>query len=175
MNLWTDIESGSNVPEEITVVVEIPTGSRNKYEYDKEKEALALDRVLFSPFHYPAEYGFMPKSLWEDGDPFDVMVIMDQPTFPGCIIEARPIGIMRMIDQGDSDDKLLAVPVEDPRFADITDISQLPEHYLKEIEHFFSQYKALENKTVEVKGWEDNQAAKEAVLHAIELYKEKYE
>ena len=94
MNLWKDIEAGSNVPDEITVVVEIPKGSRNKYEYDKEKEALALDRVLFSPFHYPAEYGFMPKSLWDDGDPFDVLVIMDQPTFPGCIIEARPIGIM---------------------------------------------------------------------------------
>ena len=91
----------------------------------------------------------MPKTLWEDGDPFDVLVIMDQPTFPGCIIEARPIGIMRMIDQGDSDDKLLAVPVEDPRFADITDISQLPEHYLKEIEHFFSQYKALQNKNID--------------------------
>lgn len=117
----------------------------------------------------------MPKSLWDDGDPFDVLVIMDQPTFPGCIIEARPIGIMRMIDQGDSDDKLLAVPLEDPRFKDVEDISQLPEHYLKEIEHFFSQYKALENKTVEVNGWEDNKAAKDAVKHAIELYKEKYE
>ncbi|MBE6493669.1 MAG: inorganic diphosphatase [Methanosphaera stadtmanae] len=175
MNLWKDIESGDNVPDEITAVIEIPKGSRNKYEYDKEREALALDRVLFSPFHYPAEYGFIPKSLWDDGDPFDVIVIMDQPTFPGCIIEARPIGIMRMIDQGDSDDKLLAVPLEDPRFADITDISQLPEHYLKEIEHFFSQYKALENKVVEVKGWEDSKAAKEAVLRSLELYKEKYE
>ena len=175
MNLWKDIESGDNVPDEITAVIEIPKGSRNKYEYDKERESLTLDRVLFSPFHYPAEYGFIPKSLWDDGDPFDVMVIMDQPTFPGCIIEARPIGIMRMIDQGDSDDKLLAVPLEDPRFADITDISQLPEHYLKEIEHFFSQYKALENKVVEIKGWDDNKAAKEAVLRSLELYKEKYE
>ena len=175
MNLWKDIKSGNNVPDEITAVIEIPKGSRNKYEYDKERESLTLDRVLFSPFHYPAEYGFIPKSLWDDGDPFDVMVIMDQPTFPGCIIEARPIGIMRMIDQGDSDDKLLAVPLEDPRFADITDISQLPEHYLKEIEHFFSQYKALENKVVEIKGWDDNKVAKEAVLRSLELYKEKYE
>ena len=175
MNLWKDIKSGNNVPDEITAVIEIPKGSRNKYEYDKERESLTLDRVLFSPFHYPAEYGFIPKSLWDDGDPFDVIVIMDQPTFPGCIIEARPIGIMRMIDQGDSDDKLLAVPLEDPRFADITDISQLPEHYLKEIEHFFSQYKALENKVVEIKGWDDNKVAKEAVLRSLELYKEKYE
>ena len=175
MNLWKEIESGTSIPDKITVVVEIPQGSRNKYEYDKDKQAFALDRVLFSPFHYPAEYGFMPQTLWEDGDPFDVLVMMDQPTFPGCIIEARPIGIMRMIDQGDSDDKLLAVPVEDPRFEDITDISQLPQHYLKEIEHFFSQYKALENKTVEVKGWDDDTKAKEAVLHAIELYKQEYQ
>lgn len=175
MNLWTEIEPGKDVPEVVTVVVEIPKGSRNKYEYDKEKEALALDRVLFSPFHYPAEYGFIPQTLWEDGDPFDALVIMDQPTFPGCIIEAKPIGIMRMIDQGDSDDKLLTVPTEDPRFKDINDISQLPEHYLKEIIHFFTEYKTLEGKEVQVTGWEDNKAAKEAVIHAIELYKEKYE
>ncbi len=175
MNLWKDIEAGSDIPEEITVIVEIPKGSRNKYEYDKDKEAFALDRVLFSPFHYPAEYGFMPKTLWDDGDPFDVLVMMEQPTFPGCIIDARPIGIMRMIDQGDSDDKLLAVPIEDPRFKDITDISQLPEHYLKEIAHFFEQYKKLENKSVKINGWDDNKAAKEAVKHALELYKENYE
>ncbi len=175
MNLWKDIEAGSDIPEEITVIVEIPKGSRNKYEYDKDKEAFALDRVLFSPFHYPAEYGFMPKTLWDDGDPFDVLVMMEQPTFPGCIIDARPIGIMRMIDQGDSDDKLLAVPIEDPRFKDITDISQLPEHYLKEIAHFFEQYKKLENKSVKINGWDDNKAAKEAIKHALELYKENYE
>ncbi len=175
MNLWKDIEAGSDVPNKITVIVEIPKGSRNKYEYDKEREAFALDRVLYSPFHYPAEYGFIPKSLWDDGDPFDVLVIMDQPTYPGCVIEARPIGIMRMIDQGESDDKVLSVPIDDPRFNDITDISQLPESYLSEIKHFFSQYKTLENKKVEIKGWDGNQEAKEAINHALELYSEKYE
>ncbi|MDO5852031.1 MAG: inorganic diphosphatase [Methanobacteriaceae archaeon] len=170
MNLWKDIEAGSDVPEKITVVVEIPKGSRNKYEYDKEKEAFALDRVLYSPVHYPAEYGFIPKTLWDDGDPFDAIVIMDQPTFPGCIIETRPIGIMRMIDQDDSDDKLLTVPVDDPRFNDITDIDQLPTQYLDEIKEFFSTYKNLENKTTKITGWDNKEEAKKAIQHALDLY-----
>ncbi|WP_304124903.1 inorganic diphosphatase [Methanosphaera cuniculi] len=172
MNLWKDLKSGKNVPDTVTVVVEIPKGSRNKYEYEKDTESFKLDRVLYSPFHYPAEYGFIPQTLWDDGDPLDVLVIMDQPTFPGCLIDVRPVGVMRMIDDNESDDKILAVPLDDPRFNDITDIDELPDYYLKEIIHFFSEYKTLENKTVEITGWEDSENAKDAILHAIKLFKE---
>lgn len=170
MNLWKDIPTGPSAPEVIYAVVEIPKGSRNKYEYDKDKEAFALDRVLYSPFHYPAEYGIIPQSLWDDGDPMDILVIMDEPTFPGCVIECRPIGVMRMIDSGDSDDKILAVPVNDVRYQDVKDISDVPQSLLNEITHFFEDYKKLEGKTTEVKGWENAQAAFESIEHSIELY-----
>lgn len=172
MNLWKDLKSGKNVPDIITVVVEIPKGSRNKYEYKKDTESFKLDRVLYSPFHYPAEYGFIPQTLWDDGDPLDVLIIMDQPTFPGCLIDVRPVGVMRMVDDNESDDKILAVPLDDPRFNDITDIDDLPDYYLKEIIHFFSEYKTLEDKTVEITGWENSENAKDAILHAIKLFKE---
>ena len=155
MNLWSEIESGSDIPDVVTAVIEVPKGSRNKYEYDKEREAFMLDRVLYSPVVYPADYGFIPKSTYDDGDPMDILVLMEQPTFPGCLIEARPIGIMGMIDGGDKDYKILAVPEDDPRFSDVQDISDVPSHLLKEIEHFFSVYKNLEGKVVETKGWDD--------------------
>jgi inorganic pyrophosphatase len=170
MNLWKDIPTGPSAPEVVNAVVEIPKGSRNKYEYDKDKEAFALDRVLYSPFHYPAEYGIIPQSLWDDGDPMDILVIMDQPTFPGCIIESRPIGIMRMIDSGDSDDKVISVPVNDPRFEEVKDIGDLPEQFLNEIAHFFQDYKKLEGKTTEVLGWENAEKAFESIKHSMELY-----
>jgi len=115
VNLWSEIESGSDIPDVVTAVIEVPKGSRNKYEYDKEREAFMLDRVLYSPVVYPADYGFIPKSTYDDGDPMDILVLMEQPTFPGCLIEARPIGIMGMIDGGDKDYKILAVPEDDPR------------------------------------------------------------
>ena len=171
MNLWKDLEPGPSVPEVIYAVIEIPKGSRNKYEYDKDMEAFALDRVLYSPFHYPAEYGIIPKTLYDDGDPMDVMVLMDQPTFPGCVIETRPIGIMRMIDGDDKDDKILGVPVNDPRYKDINDINDIPSHLLDEIAHFFKEYKTLEGKVTEVLGWENAEKAFEAIKHSIELYK----
>lgn len=174
MNLWSEIEPGSDVPDVVTAVIEVPKGSRNKYEYDKEIEAFALDRVLYSPVVYPADYGFIPKSTYFDGDPMDILVIMEQPTFPGCVIQARPIGIMGMIDGGDKDYKILAVPEDDPRFKDVKDISDIPEHLLKEIEHFFSVYKNLEEKEVETLGWEDAEAAKAELLVSLEMYKEKY-
>ena len=172
MNLWKDLAPGPSVPEVIYAVIEIPKGSRNKYEYDKDMEAFALDRVLYSPFVYPAEYGIIPQTLYDDGDPMDVMVLMEQPTFPGCVIETRPIGIMRMIDGGDNDDKILGVPVNDPRFKDINDISDVPKHLLDEIAHFFKEYKHLEGKTTEILGWENADKAFEAIKHSIELYKE---
>lgn len=175
MNLWSEIESGSDIPDVVTAVIEVPKGSRNKYEYDKEREAFMLDRVLYSPVVYPADYGFIPKSIYDDGDPMDILVLMEQPTFPGCLIEARPIGIMGMIDGGDKDYKILAVPEDDPRFSDVQDISDVPSHLLKEIEHFFSVYKNLEGKVVETKGWEGKESAKKELLRSLEMYKEKYE
>ncbi|MBM4240171.1 MAG: inorganic diphosphatase [Euryarchaeota archaeon] len=171
MNLWKDIQPGPSVPNVVYAVIEIPKGSRNKYEYDKDMESFALDRVLYSPFHYPAEYGIIPQTLYDDGDPMDIIVLMEQPTFPGCIIETRPIGMMRMIDSGDHDDKILGVPVEDPRFKDIKDISDVPSHLLEEIAHFFKEYKRLEGKETEVLGWENVEKALEAIEHSIELYK----
>lgn len=171
MNLWKDITPGPSVPEVVYAVIEIPKGSRNKYEYDKDLESFALDRVLYSPFVYPADYGLIPQTIYDDGDPMDIMVLMEQPTFPGCIIEARPIGVMRMIDGGDNDDKILGVPVNDPRFKDVKDIDDVPSHLLEEIAHFFLEYKHLEGKTTEVLGWDNAQKAFEAIEHSIKLYK----
>ncbi|AXV38563.1 MAG: inorganic pyrophosphatase [Methanobacterium sp. BRmetb2] len=170
MNLWKDLKPGPSIPEVVYAVIEIPKGSRNKYEYDKDMEAFALDRVLYSPFYYPAEYGIIPQTLYDDGDPMDIMVLMEQPTFPGCVIESRPIGMMKMIDGGDKDDKILAVPVEDPRFVDVNDITDLPKHLLKEIAHFFKEYKTLEGKETEVLGWVNQKEAFEAIKHSIDLY-----
>ncbi len=172
MNLWKEIPSGPSAPEVVYAVVEIPKGSRNKYEYDKDKEAFALDRVLYSPFHYPAEYGIIPQSLWDDGDPMDILVLMDEATFPGCVIETRPIGVMRMIDGGDSDDKVLGVPINDPRYEEIKDIADVAPALLKEIEHFFQDYKKLEGKTTEVLGWYNASEAIKAIEHSMKLYKE---
>jgi len=174
MNLWKDIEPGSNVPDIVNAVIEVPKGSRNKYEYDKDKESFVLDRVLYSPVMYPADYGFIPKSTYYDGDPMDILVLMEHATFPGCIIESRPIGIMGMIDGGDKDYKILAVPVNDPRFEDINDINDIPKHLLKEIEHFFSVYKNLEGKKVEVLGWKNAKAAKDELIVSLEMYNEKF-
>jgi inorganic pyrophosphatase len=171
MNLWKDLVPGPSVPEVVYAVIEIPKGSRNKYEYDKDMEAFALDRVLYSPFHYPAEYGIIPQTLYDDGDPMDIIVLMEQPTFPGCVIETRPIGIMRMIDGDDNDDKILGVPINDPRFKDVNDIDDVPKHLLDEIAHFFKEYKHLEGKTTEILGWENAEKAFEAVEHSIDLYK----
>ncbi|WP_321422123.1 inorganic diphosphatase [uncultured Methanobacterium sp.] len=171
MNLWKDIPTGPSVPQVVYAVIEIPKGSRNKYEYDKDKEAFALDRVLYSPIHYPAEYGIIPKTLWDDGDPMDILVVMEQPTFPGCVIETRIIGVMKMIDGGESDDKILGVPVNDPKFKDVQDISDMPKPFLDEISHFFTEYKRLEKKTTEVLGWENAEKAFQALEHSMELYK----
>lgn len=170
MNLWKDIPTGPSVPQVVYAVIEIPKGSRNKYEYDKDKEAFALDRVLYSPIHYPAEYGIIPKTLWDDGDPMDILVVMEQPTFPGCVIETRVIGVMKMIDGGESDDKILGVPVNDPKFKDVHDVSDMPKPFLDEISHFFTEYKRLEKKTTEVLGWENAEKAFKAVEHSMGLY-----
>jgi inorganic pyrophosphatase len=160
------------MPDVIYVVVEIPKGSRNKYEFDKNIGAFKLDRVLYSPVHYPGDYGFIPQTYYDDNDPFDVLVMTNLPTFPGCILEARPVGMFRMTDRGESDDKILAVLHYDPFFAEITDYTDLPSHYLKEVEHFFTVYKDLEGVRVKPIGWKNARDAKERIRYAVDLYRD---
>ncbi len=172
MNLWHDVDIGPAVPDIIHAVVEIPRGSRNKYELHKETGAIKLDRVLYSAVHYPGDYGLIPQTYYDDGDPLDVLVMTNSPTFPGCIVEVRPIGIFRMLDKGEMDDKILAVLNADPFFADYHDYTDVPAHYLKEVTHFFSVYKDLEGVRTQAMGWQDAAAAKDRIRHAMELYRE---
>ncbi|MDR7420178.1 MAG: inorganic diphosphatase [Armatimonadota bacterium] len=133
--------------------VEVPRGSRNKYEIDPARGDIRLDRVLYSPLHYPADYGFLLDTLAEDGDHLDVLIFVYEPTFPGCLVDVRPIGVLDMRDEKGRDQKVLAVPIGDPRFDGINDLDHVPAHFLKEIEHFFTVYKTLEQKEVEIYGW----------------------
>jgi len=151
----------------VNVLIEIPAGSKNKYEFDKDLQAFALDRVLYSSVHYPYDYGFIPNTLADDGDPLDGMVIIDQPTFPGCVIAARPIGMLEMIDGGDRDEKLLCVPDKDPRFANVKSLDDIERHRLDEIAEFFRTYKNLEKKTTEILGWQDVAAVSALVEQCI--------
>jgi len=178
VNKWQDYPTGpdGNAPETIYAVIENPTGTKNKYEYDKQKESVVLDRVLHSSVHYPGDYGFIPKAYYEDGDPMDVLVLTTHPTFPGCVIEARPVGILYMDDDGEQDDNIIAVPTEDPRWDNVEDIDDVNEHYKKEIAEFFGTYKNLEpKKTVKIEGWGDASEAKEAIEKSMKLYKEEFE
>ena len=158
-------------PGIVNVLIEIPAGSKNKYEFDKDLNAFALDRVLYASVHYPYDYGFIPNTLADDGDPLDGMVIMDQPTFPGCVIAARPIGMLGMIDGGDSDEKILCVPDKDPRYANVTSLKDIAQHRLDEIAEFFRTYKNLEKKETKITGWEDVDAVKPLVEECIKAYK----
>jgi inorganic pyrophosphatase len=169
-NLWHDLEPGPSLPEVIHVVVEIPRGSRNKYEMHKPTGAIKLDRVLHSPVFYPGDYGFIPRTYYDDNDPLDVLVMTNAPTFPGCIVEARPVGIFHLVDRGEPDDKILAVLHYDPFFADIKHYNELPPHFLKEVTHFFSVYKDLEGARTESLGWEGPEVAMERIKYAIDLY-----
>lgn len=140
-------------------MVEIPKGSRNKYEYDKEKKQLRFDRMLFSAVHYPSDYGFIINTLAQDGYPLDALVLVWEPTFPGCIIEAKPVGLFKMWDEKGPDEKILCVPIGDPFWNYINKLCDVPPHLLKEIEHFFKVYKDLEQKKTGVEGWEDREMA----------------
>ncbi|MEQ9031693.1 MAG: inorganic diphosphatase, partial [Aggregatilineales bacterium] len=128
LHLWHNLASGPDTPNVVYAVVEVPKGSRNKYEYSKTAGVIKLDRVLYSPLHYPGDYGFIPQSYFEDGDPMDILVMMNAPTFPGCVIEARPLGMFKMIDRGEKDYKILAVPATDPNFDEYHDLDDLPKH-----------------------------------------------
>jgi inorganic pyrophosphatase len=171
---WHDIATGPRPPDELTAVIEIPTNERNKYELDKTLGIFRLDRVLYSAVHYPGDYGFLPRTLGEDGDPLDVLVLMTIPVFPGCLVDARPIGLFHLLDRGVADEKVLAVPLGDPYSEGLSDLGDVPAHYLKEIEHFFQVYKDLEGTRTETRGFEGAGAAREAVVRAMELYQSKF-
>lgn len=157
---WSIVVDLSRIPAQpepglLNVLVEIAGGSKNKYEFDKDLNAFILDRVLFSSVKYPYDYGFVPNTLADDGDPLDGMVLMDEPTFPGCVIAARPIGMLEMIDGGDRDEKILCVPAEDPRYANVKSLEDVASHRLDEIAEFFRSYKNLEKKVTEILGWQN--------------------
>lgn len=170
MNLLHDLPAGT--AEEMNVVIEIPRGTKNKYEIDKETGLIKLDRVNHTAQAYPFDYGFVPQTLWDDGDALDVVMLTSEPLFPGLLLEARPVGIMHMIDGGEADEKVIAVPAGDPRFKDIKDITDVNKHTLKEISHFFATYKQLQNKVVEVGDFEDAAAAQSAFERAVKLYQD---
>ena len=145
--------------EDVEVLIEIPRGSRNKYEYDEETGVVRLDRVLYSSVHYPTDYGLIPHTRAPDGDHLDVLVVVEEPTFPGCRLRARPIGVLAMRDEKGLDHKIIAVPVADPRFEGIRDLRDLQPHWLREIENFFATYKTLERLETEIEGWSGREEA----------------
>ena len=176
MNLWHDVPLGENAPEEINVIVEIPKGSNNKYEVDKETGLIKLDRANYSSAAYPFDYGFAPQTLWDDEDPLDVIVLTTYPLDPGILVAVRPVAVIDMVDCGESDYKIIAVPVEDKRWEDVNDLTDLNKHSLKEFQHFFETYKALKGKPapVEIRGIMGKTEAIAAVKRSVELYKEKF-
>lgn len=156
----------------VDAFIEIPAGSQNKYEYDKDKGAFILDRVLYSPMHYPTEYGYLENTLALDGDPLDILVLTTFPTFPGCIIESRVVGVLVMSDDKGQDEKLLAVPTNDPRWANIKTLGDVNPHTLKEISHFFQVYKDLENKKTVIEGWKDAEFANQLYQECVARHKD---
>jgi inorganic pyrophosphatase len=174
IHLWHNLSAGPNPPDVIYAVVEVPKGSRNKYEYSKTAGVIKLDRVLYSPLHYPGDYGFIPQSYYGDGDPLDILVMMTEPTFPGCVLEVRPIAMLRLLDKGESDDKILAVPTTDPQFGDFNDLADVSRHFPQEVEHFFKVYKQLEGKQVDSHGWVGATEAKAAIMNALQMYRDSF-
>lgn len=171
---WHDIPAGDRVPDEVNAVVEIPKGSKNKFELDKETGLLRVDRVLYSSVVYPANYGFIPRTFCDDGDPLDILVLGQEPVPGRTILVARPIGLMQMLDQGQADDKILAVHVNDPAYASYRDVTELPAHIALELERFFLDYKKLESKDVKVESFQGAGPARVAVAAAVELYDRTY-
>ena len=171
MTDYTRLPIGDKAPGRVNAVIEIPRDSVNKYEYDKKLHVFRLDRTLFSPVHYPGDYGFLPSTLGQDGDPLHVLVLVEAPSFSGCLIEVRPIGVLQMVDQGKKDEKILAVAESDPMYRQIHDSSQVLAHQLREIEHFFSIYKYLEDKRTEIAGWGDADEARKIIAEGQRRFK----
>lgn len=161
------ISLGSKAPEVCQVLIEVPKGSQNKYEFDKEQGVVKLDRVLFAPMFYPADYGFFPETLGGDGDPLDCLVLVTNPLHPGVVVDVRPIGVLLMSDDKGEDEKILAVAKDDPRFAHVQDLSDVSEHLQREIAFFFQYYKVLEKKSVTIAGWKDAAEAKRLIMEGV--------
>lgn len=167
---FENLGPGPDAPDRIHVVVEIPKGSRNKVEYDHEACVFRLDRVLHAPMHYPGDYGFVPGTIAADGDALDVLVLVEEPTAMSCVLSARPVGLLELVDERERDEKVLAVPAEDPRFENVEQLDDLPGHALREVEYFFDVYKELEGKETAALGWKGSQEARAAIREAQEAY-----
>lgn len=176
MNLWHDVPLGDNTPDEFNVIIEIPKHSNNKYEIDKETGLIALDRANYSAHSYPFDYGFAPQTLWDDDDALDCIVLTTFPLDVGIVVKVRPVAVMEMIDDGESDFKVLAVPADDKRWDDVQDLEDINKHNLKEYQHFFETYKQLKGKKndVEIHGYKGAKEAKEAVQKSIDMYNKKF-
>jgi len=170
LHAWHDVPLGDRIEEYFSAVIEIPKGSKMKYELDKDTGLLRVDRILHSAVHYPANYGFLPRTYCEDGDPLDVLVLGQEPVVPLCVMRARAIGVLAMSDEKGRDDKVIAVHVDDPGYEPYRDIAELPRHRLKELERFFLDYKALENKVVNVEDLKGRARAEDIVREAARLY-----
>ena len=174
MNIWHDIDPSSIKPEKFMAVIEIPAGSKKKYELDKRTGLLRLDRILYTSTHYPANYGFIPRTYADDGDPLDVLVLCSEPLYPLTLVRVYPIGVMRMLDGGKMDDKIIAVPFSDPSYLGIRSIDALPSHLFDEIMHFFTVYKQLENKQTDVRSLFGPDDARRIIQDAIDGYARKF-
>ena len=174
MNIWHDINQERIKPENFTAVIEITKGSKVKYELDKETGLLKMDRILYTSTHYPANYGLIPKTYADDGDPLDVLVLCSQHIYPMTLVECYPIGYISMIDSGSKDEKIIAIPNDDPTYNQYDDISDLPPHIFEEMKHFFSVYKTLEKKETVVNDIHDKNEAIKIIAQTIEAYKKKF-
>lgn len=175
-NLWKELLPGPNPPSRVYTIVEVPKECSNKYEFDCETGVFKLDRVLYSALYYPGDYGIIPRTWSADGDPLDILVLTTKPTFTGCVMVAKPIGVLTTEDENGVDDKILGIPLGDPRFQEVKNVTDIAKHLKAEIADFFLSYKKLEpRKWVKVKEWKDAKAAENIILSAIQLYKDKFE
>lgn len=175
VNSWHDVYYGEKAPDIVNVIIETPSGSKDKYELDKKTGLIKLDRVLETSFQYPGNYGFIPQTLCDDGDPLDVILLTHSSLYPGVLVKVRPVGMLSMIDNGDHDEKIIGVPADDPRFKEIKNIRDVPKAFLDEIKHFFERYKDLKKgSVVKIGDWSNARSAKAYIKKDIKLYKQEF-